>query len=65
MPADKLGKIKTVMQMTGLVAAYALWAWVPDIRAGICFAIQIWFWLVAFITLISGLNYLRPKASGV
>jgi len=63
-PADKLGKLKTVMQMTGLVAAYAIWAWMPDIPQSIFSIINVWFWLVAAITLISGANYLMAKAPG-
>ncbi|MDZ4182769.1 MAG: CDP-diacylglycerol--glycerol-3-phosphate 3-phosphatidyltransferase, partial [Candidatus Cloacimonadaceae bacterium] len=57
-PADKLGKIKTVMQMTGIIVAYALWAWHPNIPASLITLISIWFWVVAGITLYSGMNYL-------
>lgn len=63
-PADKLGKIKTVMQMTGLTASYALWAWKPEIGNGIHIAVTAWFWLVAVITLISGANYLMARRPG-
>jgi phosphatidylglycerophosphate synthase len=63
-PADKLGKIKTVMQMTGLVVAYALWAWMPEIPALAHTLVNIWFWLVAAITVISGANYLMAKVPG-
>jgi len=57
MPADNLGKLKTVLQMTGIIIA--LWYW------GICCnvltvqrtVILYWFWAVAAITLYSGLNY--------
>ncbi|NLK49589.1 MAG: CDP-diacylglycerol--glycerol-3-phosphate 3-phosphatidyltransferase [Candidatus Cloacimonetes bacterium] len=62
--ADKLGKLKTVMQMTGLVAAYTLWAWVSDIPAAVTRGLEIWFWAVAAITVISGLNYLKVKKDG-
>ncbi|MDP2173231.1 MAG: CDP-diacylglycerol--glycerol-3-phosphate 3-phosphatidyltransferase [Candidatus Cloacimonadaceae bacterium] len=57
-PADKLGKIKTLMQMSGIIAAYALWAWHDPIPSELITIIAIWFWLVAGITLSSGLNYL-------
>jgi len=63
-PADKLGKIKTVMQMTGLVAAYALWAWMAEISPLARSLVNIWFWLVAAITVVSGANYLMAKAPG-
>ena len=63
-PADKLGKIKTVMQMTGLVLAYALWAWMPEISPLAHSLVNVWFWLVAAITVVSGANYLMAKAPG-
>lgn len=63
-PADKLGKLKTVMQMTGLVAAYAIWAWMPSIPQSLFIVINVWFWLVAVITVISGANYLLAKNPG-
>ena len=58
--ADKLGKIKTVMQMLGLIAAFFFWGanYTPT---SVKLAISIWFWLVAAITVISGANYIFPK----
>jgi len=55
--ADKLGKLKTVMQMLGIIAAYAMWAFMTSIATSLVLIISLWFWLVVAITLISGLNY--------
>ena len=63
-PADKLGNLKTVLQMTGLTAAYALWAWMPKISYNVLVIMNVWFWLVAVITIISGLNYILAKSPG-
>ncbi len=57
--ADKLGKIKTVMQMLGIIAAFVFWATAVEISPTVILTISIWFWLVAAITVISGINYLR------
>lgn len=63
MPADKLGKLKTVLQMAGIILALALWAWKPDAAASAAArtAAHLWFGAVTLLTLASGLNYLRPK----
>mgnify|MGYP000917334083 FL=1 len=58
-PADKLGKLKTVMQMFGIIFALAAWGILPSISPGLRLGVEIWFWLVVFITLISGFNYLK------
>lgn len=61
--ADKLGKLKTVMQMLGIIVAYSIWAFIRGIPAPLLFPlmllISIWFWLVAVITVVSGFNYLK------
>jgi CDP-diacylglycerol--glycerol-3-phosphate 3-phosphatidyltransferase len=57
--ADKLGKLKTVMQMLGIIAAFIIWIAVIPIPASVNLIITIWFWIVAAITLASGLNYLK------
>lgn len=57
--ADKLGKIKTVMQMLGLIFAYACWAYLQPLSRGIITGVALWFWLVVVITLFSGINYLK------
>ncbi len=64
-PADKLGKVKTVMQMAGIVVAMLLWAITPDVSPLVVVCIRAWFWIVAIITIISGLNYIvKPQTSG-
>lgn len=57
--ADKLGKLKTVMQMFGIIFALTMMAYVPDVSTGVITGVRIWFWLVVGITLYSGLNYLK------
>ncbi len=62
--ADKLGKIKTVMQMLGIIAAFTIWAANPVITPSVKLSVSIWFWIVTAITVISGFNYvkvLKPK----
>lgn len=58
--ASQLGKVKTFMQMLGLIFAYIFWAWMQVIPEYILTIINIWFWLVLAITIISALNYLKP-----
>lgn len=60
MPADKLGKWKTFLQMTGIIIFFALWAWLPEVPRFCVIAANIWFGLVALLTLYSGLNYFKP-----
>lgn len=57
--ADKLGKLKTVMQMGGIIFALVCWAFLPQISSGLRLGISLWFWLVAIVTVISGLNYIK------
>jgi len=57
--ADKLGKLKTVMQMLGIIFALAAMALLPDISSVMILGVRIWFWLVVVITVLSGLNYLK------
>lgn len=61
-PADRLGKLKTVLQMTGIILAFSLWAWWPQQAAAhwARTAAHIWFGAVTLLTWVSGLNYLRP-----
>ena len=61
MPADKLGKWKTALQMIGIILALFLWAWFPDIASTsiIRLVANIWFAIVALLTVYSGLNYLK------
>lgn len=64
MPADKLGKLKTVMQMLGITAALALSASIVNLSRSVIISVQSWFWLVAAITLYSGINYIFNKPKG-
>ena len=61
MSADKLGKLKTVMQMLGIIASLVLWAWFENLAASspIRIAAHLWFGAVALLTAFSGLNYLN------
>jgi len=58
-PADKLGKLKTVMQMFGIIFALTAWSFLPQISQTLRLGLDIWFWLVVAITLVSGFNYLK------
>ncbi len=60
-PADKLGKIKTVMQMIGIIVALFLWASQDPLIPTTRMIIVYWFWVVALITLYSGINYIVPR----
>ncbi len=55
--ADKLGKLKTVMQMLGIIGAFAAWTYFGSPSVKLIWGFELWFWLVAVITLASGLNY--------
>ncbi|HNQ42889.1 MAG TPA: CDP-diacylglycerol--glycerol-3-phosphate 3-phosphatidyltransferase [Candidatus Cloacimonadota bacterium] len=57
--ADSLGKLKTVMQMFGVIFALTAWAFMPSVSDNLRKGVNIWFWLVAVITVASGFNYLR------
>ncbi|HNT52101.1 MAG TPA: CDP-diacylglycerol--glycerol-3-phosphate 3-phosphatidyltransferase [Candidatus Syntrophosphaera sp.] len=61
LPADRLGKVKTVMQMTGIVLAFAAWAWLPKVSPGLVLSANLWFALVAVLTVYSGLQYLKRQ----
>ncbi len=58
MAADKMGKLKTVMQMVGIIVALAAWAYLNPLPDKVILGVAIWFWIVAGVTLLSGLNYL-------
>jgi CDP-diacylglycerol--glycerol-3-phosphate 3-phosphatidyltransferase len=62
MPADKWGKLKTLMQMLGIIFCLVCWAvgWLPVVAVS---GARVWFWLVALVTLYSGINYLMVKRS--
>ncbi len=59
-PADKWGKLKTVLQMVGIVLCLGLWA-LNIVPPFVITGSQVWFWVVAAVTVFSGLNYLRVK----
>jgi len=60
--ADKWGKLKTVLQMVGIVVCLGLWA-AGKTPVYVIVTAQFWFWLVALVTIMSGFNYLRIKLS--
>lgn len=53
------GKLKTVMQMLGIIAALAAPVFFSPLPAYTVSGIRLWFWLVVLITLFSGINYLK------
>ncbi len=57
-PADKLGKIKTVMQMAGIIISLLIWIIWPNPAAVVLSLIEAWFWTVAIITVVSGMGYI-------
>ncbi|MDI3503566.1 MAG: CDP-diacylglycerol---glycerol-3-phosphate 3-phosphatidyltransferase [Candidatus Cloacimonadota bacterium] len=57
--ASYLGKVKTVMQMFGIIFALAAWAFLPAVSPALRIGVKIWFWIVVLITLFSGFNYLK------
>jgi len=60
--ANIWGKLKTVTQMVGIIAALLYYALVlQEPNAHVLLGLQIYFWLVAFITLLSGMNYFILK----
>ncbi len=55
--ADLFGKIKTVMQMIGIIAALGVWSLLSGLSAPLHLVFAVWFWIVAGVTLASGINY--------
>lgn len=56
-PADNFGKLKTILQMIGIVVFLGLWAFGMKSDA-IILSCNVWFWVITLITLYSGLNYM-------
>jgi CDP-diacylglycerol---glycerol-3-phosphate 3-phosphatidyltransferase len=56
--ADIWGKIKTVMQMAGIIFSLGCMA-ISYTLAWVINASRIWFWIVVVATLLSGFNYIR------
>jgi CDP-diacylglycerol--glycerol-3-phosphate 3-phosphatidyltransferase len=59
-PADRWGKLKTVTQMVGIIFCLACWMldWMPG---AVIAGSRMWFWLVAVLTVFSGMNYVRAR----
>lgn len=55
--ASKWGKLKTVLQMVGILLCLGFWAigYTPE---HIILGSKVWFWIVALVTVLSGLNYI-------
>jgi len=53
------GKLKTLMQMLGIIAALAAPVFLSPLPDYLIAGIRLWFWLVVLITLFSGINYLK------
>jgi CDP-diacylglycerol--glycerol-3-phosphate 3-phosphatidyltransferase len=58
--ADIWGKLKTVLQMVGITVYLGFWAGNITTSA-LTLAMQVWFWIVTVVTVLSGINYLRVK----
>lgn len=59
-PANNWGKIKTIMQMTGLTAALIYIAFSNVEQALVLMVFYYYFWLVALVTIFSGASYFLP-----
>ena len=57
-PADFFGKLKTVLQMAGIIVAFVFWVFINPVPPLVILIINIWFWFVALITVLSGFNYI-------
>ncbi len=71
-PANIWGKIKTFTQMTGIIAALAFYSLSPYLdflqqnNSTIETVLRVCFWLIALVTVLSGVTYFMPhkKESG-
>ena len=73
-PADIYGKIKTILQLTGIITSLVFYnavklfspyfSFIDDIESGVITGIQVYFWIVVLVTILSGVNYFYkgPKA---
>jgi len=59
-PADKWGKLKTMLQMVGIFLCLSLWA-LNYTPVHIIIGSYIWFYIVTLVTVMSGLNYIKIK----
>ena len=66
-PADLYGKIKTILQLTGIITSLVFYNAVElfspyfnffkTIEPGVILGIQVYFWIVVVVTILSGANY--------
>ena len=65
-PADIYGKIKTILQLTGIIFSLVFYnavllfstyfSFLNKIKSGVILGIQIYFWIVVLVTILSGVN---------
>jgi len=66
-PANVWGKVKTTFQLTGIIAAllyysvHTLYPFKQTLHSKFLFGFNIFFWITAAITVLSGITYLSPK----
>ena len=70
-PADIYGKIKTILQLTGIITSLVFYnavllfspyfGFFGKIESGIIMGIQVYFWIVVVVTILSGVNYFLAK----
>lgn len=66
-PANVWGKVKTTFQLTGIIAALlyysvqTLYPFQPTLHSKFLFGFNIFFWITAIITVLSGITYFSPK----
>ena len=64
-PANVWGKVKTTFQLTGIISALVyyslLYPFIPAYHSKFQYGFNIFFWITAVITILSGITYLSPK----
>jgi len=66
-PANVWGKVKTTFQLTGIIAALlyysvqTLYPFEQTLHSKFLFGFNIFFWITAGITVLSGITYFSPK----
>jgi len=64
--ANVWGKVKTTFQLTGIISALVyyslLYPLIPAYHSKFQFGFNIFFWITAIITVLSGITYLLPNA---
>lgn len=65
-PANVWGKVKTAFQLTGIISALVyyslLFPFIPQHHSKFQLGFNIFFWITAIITVLSGITYLFPEA---